>query len=313
MALPRLVPDGQFFRLADGRLFTVIEATDFSLYLRYLRGEDVTAMLAQRAAVGFNTLRVWLLNTSVLAAVDGRGLHPDWYSDFYTRLRPFVDLCASFGCYVEFTVFTQTQTLMPETSRQQAHLTQTGEAVRDATNVLLDQVNEFDLYDNACDPWLTRPVGVLASRGCAGADGMPPRPPWDYELYHTNGLLEWWRKTGHNAMELGAETNKPCMSNENTRYPDQDASLTHAYDAAAGAALLCAGACYHSASGKLSTLWAGTELAAAQAWVDGARSVPLEFQRGVYGHRTDLEGPNCIRAYEKRLSDGRSYVVLIRP
>jgi hypothetical protein len=38
----------------------------------------------------------------------------------------------------------------------------------------------------------------------------------------------------------------------------------------------------------------------------------LEFQAGVYHHRTDLEGPGILRAYDRQLPDGRAHVVLIR-
>ena len=105
----------------------------------------------------------------------------------------------------------------------------------------------------------------------------------------------------------------PCMSNENTRFDDKDADLDHAYDAAAGAALLCAGACFHSARGKISELWGGHELACAKQWVAGAKSVPLEFQPGAYARHDDLNGPDCIRAYSRTLGDGRSHLVKIRP
>jgi hypothetical protein len=66
-------------------------------------------------------------------------------------------------------------------------------------------------------------------------------------------------------------------------------------------------------SGKLSQPFSEQEFQAAAAWVRGAESVPPEFQRGAYIHRNDLEGPDCIRAYERRLGDGRGHIVKIRP
>lgn len=304
----------------DGQPFTVIESSDFSLYKRYLDGEDIVPVLSQRQAIGFNCLRVWLLNQSVIGgrngAFDGSSIHPNKYPDFYDRLRPFVGLCGEYGLIVELTVFTSTGTLMPSREDQQRHLDRTADAVRGTGNVLLELANEIDCYDNAPFPDLHRPPGVLISRGSNGADSVPPLhdAPWDYELYHTNDLDQWWRKTGHNAMEWADQSGKPCFSNENTRYPDRDASEAHAEDAAKGGALLCAGAgCYHSQGGKFSRLFDAAELACAEAWVAGARSVPLEFQRGVYARHDDLNGPDCIRAYSRTLADGRSYLVKIRP
>ena len=329
-AIGTLTIDGRFFQM-DGAPFTIIESSEFSLYKRYLDGEDITPILRDRAGVGFNTLRVWLLNQSVIGGrnggFDGSRIHPADYPNFYEALLPFVTLCGQHGQVVELTVFTSTGALMPNREDQQRHLDRTADVVRGLPNVLLELANEIDQYDNAPHSDLRRPSGVLISRGSNGADSTPPRhdAPWDYELYHTNDLSEFQRKVGHNAMEWADQSGKPCVSNENTRYPDKDSSTTHAYDAAAGGALLCAGSCFHSQGGKFSTLF-GTnrerdsvgnplpsELECAQAWVAGARRVPLEFQRGAYARHDDRNGPNVIRSYSRTLPDGRQYLIDIRP
>jgi hypothetical protein len=145
------------------------------------------------------------------------------YPGYYEALARFVD---AVGLYVELTVFTSTQGLMANVWDQQAHLDRTADAVRGKPNVLLELANEIDQHDNAPSPLLTRPSGVLISRGSNGADSVPPRhdAPWDYELYHTNDLDEWHRKTGHNAMEWADQSGRPCLSNENTRFIDRDRS-----------------------------------------------------------------------------------------
>jgi endo-1,4-beta-mannosidase len=56
---------GQFFSVA-GEPWTAIESSEFSLYKRFLDGEDIRPVLEERQAIGFNLLRVWLLNTSVI-------------------------------------------------------------------------------------------------------------------------------------------------------------------------------------------------------------------------------------------------------
>jgi hypothetical protein len=325
-SLPRLVRQGQFFVTEDGQPWTAIESSEFSAYKRFLDGEDLTPVALERQALGFNLWRVWLLNQSVVgrrhspggAQILDAGIHPDQYPDFYTRLPAFASFAAQYGAYVEFTVFTSTGTLMPREEDQQAHLTETQQALADVP-CFIELVNEADQYDNTPKPGLTA-VQYLngpqwISRGSNGADSPPPRhdSPWDYECYHTNGLNEFQRKVGHNAWEWAAQSGHPCISNENTRYPDQDSSTNHAFDAAMGGAFFCMGSCYHSGAGKFGVLFDATEFACANAWVQGARSVPLEFRLGAYTHRTDLEGPNCIRAYEKRLPDWRSYIIKIRP
>ena len=111
---PRLTTTGQFY-YCDGQPFTIIQCSDFQVYERYLRGEDIGPVLADRRDLGFNTLRVWLLNTSVC------NIQPKDFPAFYSSLGPFLDLCDSYGLYVELTVFTQTETLMPSLAEQQAH------------------------------------------------------------------------------------------------------------------------------------------------------------------------------------------------
>lgn len=301
---------GQFFTL-NGQPWTAIECSDFSLYKRYLDGEDIRPVLQERAAIGFNLLRVWLLNTSVIPG----GLLPSQYPDFYDKLAPFASLCASYGLCVEFTAFTSTQGLMPSVADQHAHWTRVCDALRGVGNVLLELVNEADQHDNRTDPSLLtmRPNGILASSGSNGAGSDSPTPVWSYSDGHYNGLDQWQRKCAHNPMEdIADRYGIPGKAGENTRYTDQDASLAHAQDAAAGAALLCAGSCYHSTGGKLSQPFSADEFQAAVAWVLGAESVPLEFQRGTYIHRNDLERPGIIRVYERRLPDGRGHIVEIR-
>ncbi len=302
---------GQFFT-CNGQPWTAIECSDFSLYKRYLDGEDIWPVLQERAEIGFNLLRVWLLNTSVIPG----GLKPPFTPTFYAKLAPFAALCAGYGLCVEFTAFTQTQTLMPSAEDQRTHWLMVCDALRGVGNVLLELVNEADQHDNRTDASLLsmRPNGILCSSGSNGAGSDSPTPVWSYSDGHYNGLDQWQRKTAHNPMEdIADRYGIPGKAGENTRYPDQDSSEAHAEDASAGATLLHGGACFHSEGGKQSRLFDAVEFRCATAWVRGAESVPLEFQRGTYIHRNDLEGPDCIRAYERRLSDGRGHVVKIRP
>lgn len=303
---------GKFFR-QGGERQTIIENSEFSI-LKYLsQGKNVRPVIEQRARIGFNTGRVWLLNDSVIP--EG-GLTATDYPNCLKYIPILADMYGEYGMNIEYTVFTQAPKLMPTRDAQQKFLNDVTDAGRGKINIFYEQVNEEDHGGNENHIFLdlVRPQGVIISRGSGGADSYPVGhdSPWDYELYHTNGLSEWQRKTGHNAMELANESGKPCITNENTRFIDDDNSKIHAHDAARGASLLCAGACYHSQNGKLSLLYEGLELECAQEWVAGARSVPLEFQDGNYVHRQDLERPGVIRVYSRVLSDGREHIVEIR-
>lgn len=312
--LGTLTIDGKFF-WQGGKRTTLVESSDFSLFMRYLDGDDITPILRQRQGLGFNCLRVWLLNQSVVGyrnapAIIDAGIDPRAHADFYARLRAFCGVLGAYGQNVDLTVFTQTKTLMPSRSDQQAHLTATGDAVRGLGNVIVSLVNEWDQHDNACFEDLERPAGVIYSAGSNGSDAVPPVGGQCCE-YHIIGS-EWQRKTGHNAFEYAEERGIPCWTSEAQRAPDNDSNAAHFEDAAAAGALLCGGTCGHSVGGKFSRLFVGPELDCMAAHCRGAKSVPLEFQAGRYIHRDDLETPGIIRVYERRLDDGRGHIVSIR-
>lgn len=294
VALPPLTRQGQFY-YQNGAHFTVIQASQFRAYERFLNGEDLSPVFGQLQAEGFNTIRVWLLNTSV-----GHIL-PWEHPDFYARLPAFLALAARFDLYVELTVFTQTQSLMPTLSAQQAHYDATVQVIGE-TFCFVEGVNEADSHDNAFDPRLRlwKPAGATFDlcRGSNGADAWAVEPVIDSARYHSNDTNEWWRRQAHNGMEIAAAFNVPCIGNENTR-PDRDGNQNHHRDAAAGAALLSAGSCLHSESGKHARVMDGVDLACARAFVAGARSVNLSQRPAGYIHRTDLEGPTVIRAYQR--------------
>lgn len=330
---PVLGLNGQWFT-DHGQRTTIIEASDFSLLRRYLDGDDVAAILRERAAFGFNCLRVWALNQSVVGQRNGSplqppidaGIHPGLFpSRFYPAVRALTQMAGSYGLSIEWTAFTSTQDLMPVVVDQYAHWDRMQIALDGLDNVLLELVNEYDwgTGQNAPDRslWDRRPMGMIASSGSSTADAPPPEPVWDYVLHHTNGLNEWHRRVGHNSMEMADHFRCPAIANENMRYPDGDGSIDHAVDAAAGGALLTAGYCFHSQHGKLSVSFGQSAFGsdtiapvdqAAAAWVRGARSVPLEFQAGAYRRRDDLLVPGLIRVYERRLNDGRGHIVKIR-
>jgi len=313
-----LVARGSFFALETGERWTAVQCSDFALLARHLAGEDITPILEQRASCGFNLLRVWTLfdidKIGTLTTLD------------YDRIPAFVALCASFGLYVELTAYTGIND-----PQHWSRLCKTALDCR--PRPLLELVNELDANTNEADAQgrvfdlklhHQPPAPLLSSHGSNGSQAIAVRPPWSYEEFHTNDATEWHRKVGHNAMELsdGAQgspgfpdlqgSRVPVLANENTRFPDRAQSPEMAFDAAAGAALLCAGSCFHSVSGKTSELWSGVELECAKAWADGAKSVSLEFQEGRYDHPKELEGPGDLRVYKRILPDGRAFTVRIR-
>jgi len=314
-SLPRLVPTGSVFRLENGVRFTAIECSDFNLFGRYLvEGEDVVReVMKERAAHGFNTLRVWLAYSgdAQFEAEIGR-LVPSEHPGMYSRIPEFAALASAYGLYVEFTAFTGGA--IPR------HWEQIGTALEGVTNVIVELTNENNTHTPNIDSAAYRPIpGVVCSHGSNGARSAPVRPPWGYEVYHTNDISEWWRQGSHNGMEFSqgdaegqiVPSHAPVIENEKTR-PDRDAHPNHHEDSAAAAALLIAGSCYHSQSGKRSDLFDARDRAFAEVFVRGAKSVDLACQEGSYRHAMELEGPNDLRVYQKVYGDGRRYTVTIR-
>jgi hypothetical protein len=230
-------------------------------------------------------------------------LNPD-----YAKIPAFAQVLARHGIYVEFTAYTSTQ--------DPAHWSRLIEASKSSTNILAELINESDQPANAMDlaPY-AQATGLLSSHGSNGAEAWPVQPYWSYLTFHTNGASEEQRKVGHNGMEIA---NLPVLTNETSRYPDVGmwvgASLDRqeqlAFDSAAGAALLDAGACFHSVAGKSSTPWDAATLAVARAWASGAKSVPLDCQKGAYKHRADLETSDLLRVYQR--GDDPACIVKIR-
>src|SRR6185295_2966825 len=188
---PVLTIDGQFFR-NRGERWTGIESSDFSLPKRYMAGEDVRPILDERAAIGFNMLRLWLLNQSVVGQVYPEGIHPNQYPDFYDRVRSLAELLGTYGMVAEYTAFTSCIPLMPKVDDQVRHWTRLQDAVRGLGNVVLELVNEYDWGKGENSPdkslYTMRPADIIASSGSSTADAPPPEPVWDYCLYHSNGL-----------------------------------------------------------------------------------------------------------------------------
>ena|SRR5436190_2030924 len=321
--LPDLVPSakvmalataGGFFRGVNGEYHTIVEATDFRLLARYLAGEDIVPVLKDRAGLGFNTLRVALSCRQMF------DLDPQAIEGYGPRLVRFTNLLLAYALRPEYVLFMDATRVFPDNGSRRVFAGMVCESLLDlAPLVLLELVNENDQPINHMDTsWFAPPAAFLWSRGSNGSQAVPVRPPGRYETFHSNDAPEWWRKVGHNAMELSEGgpgfkgSGVPVLSNENTRAPDRFNNPDQAFDAAAAAALLCAGSCFHFVSGKDSVVMTDEERVLADAWVRGAQSVDLRFQDGQYRHAGELEGPRFLRVYQRVLPGGEASTVRIR-
>lgn len=298
--LPRLVTVGQYFRLETGERFTWIGASQFNLLNRFRNGEDITPILTQLRDLRFNAVRVFtvydICPTGAGCQAIGRSAPTP---DLYAAIPYFAAKLASYGLYAELVGFTGPYGLIPTDEAKVQHWESLMAASQGLPNITLELVNEYDHPANVGIPIsrLRRPTGNISSHGSGTQDQEPLKPFWDYATYRPGSGNEWMRKVAHNGMEDVADKyNIVTVANETTRFPDNDGNAQHAFDAAAGAALLSAGAVYHSVEGKSSVPWTGVSLEAAKAWAQGANSVPLHCQGQGY-RRTD--DPTFLRTYSR--------------
>ena len=279
--------------------FTVIGTSDFNLYNRFFAGEDITPVLQQRQDLGFNSVRVWTAYDIPLI-----GRCDPHRPDFYAGFPLFVSLLATYGLYAEFTAFTGPYVYFSDQASMIAHWEQLDDALHDLSILDLEVVNEWDNGPNVGVPLdlLRRPVGKLASHGSGAQASIPAQPVWDVAGYRA-ATFEWQRKVGHGPWEKVYEQfGCPSWTNEWPRTDNVDPNPQFWFDGAASGVLLCAGAgTFHSPHGKDSTLFTGHELTLAQAFIAGARSVPLEFQDGSYHKMDPPYPPGIIRIYRKDL------------
>lgn len=308
--LPRITQGpGPTFALDNGDPFVVIGTSDFQLLRYSLEGLNIEDYLHDRECLideggncyGFNWLRVFMTMDGNL----GR-LHPQDY-DFNQYISTAVTLArkaARHRQYIEFTVFADATAVFGNCEQEINFWNAvTTSPLAQETNVVFELGNELDQDRNrlACQDNI-QPPQAFSSHGSNGSDTVPPRPAWNYEVYHTNDAFQWPRKAGHNAMELGDDSGCAAFADENTR-PDSDPVLSHHTQAAKCAALLSAGYTFHSISGRDGLIFSGRDREFAIEVVKAIRSIPLFCQGQPYKHRTDLEQPDAgatgERAYQR--------------
>jgi len=181
--LSRLRVEGKYFVGASGRVF-LDGVTDFLLYKRYLDGEDIDAILRERTLYRFNAVRIIGMVNSF------SHWYPQEYGQrYYDALPAFYQKLADYGLYGYFTVFADTEIVMPKQADQVAHFGKVVAQLGQCPNSLGELVNEPYAHENAtANPHaFPRPQGVAFSSGSyndvLGAKVTPP-PHWDFHDFH---------------------------------------------------------------------------------------------------------------------------------
>lgn len=277
---------GTLFRKPDGSIYRWKSCTDFLLFKRYLDGENIVPILADRAAVGATMVRVLGMCVNIA------NFNPRNYPTYLADLPAFADLLAANGFDFEFTVFADVQ---PEGGilafralrDQQIWLQAVRDALLSKPNVVLELVNEG--FKNGVDfRNHTRPSGLLcAADAQAPTDGQPANPPWDYSTFHSGRDTEWPRKS-KDSIELSDQFRRPAVDDEpmgadEVMDPGKRSNVPNDffYLAATGM-LLGPGATFHSSDGITSSLFRPITITCANSFFAGLNVIPENVMGGRY-------------------------------
>lgn len=207
--------EGTTFRRADGSIFPWVGISDFALFARYTRGQDITPVLDQRVDLGFKILRVFgMFDRFGIGAAAGIGYFmPTNTPDYYVKLRAFIELVQSRGLRVEFVALADadrcdeqgTGCLMPTLAEQQAHLTQVVSALSGTWGASVEYGNEvFKNVRRVTDLQADcHAAGLLCAYGIETLDrGQRTMPHLDYVGLHDHARNDDWPRTARALDEI---------------------------------------------------------------------------------------------------------------
>jgi hypothetical protein len=272
--LSRLHVEGHDFIDAFGRRIFLRGITDFLLYKKYLDGEDITPLLIERSGLGANMLRIIGMVSSF-----SHWFPQEYGQRYYDGLPGFCQILDRFGFYVYFTVFADTEVVMPKQADQVTHFNNVVAQLQQCHNTLGELVNEPYAHQNAtANPFaFARPVGVPFSSGSyddhLGSKVTPP-PHWDFHDFHVprkpiKRIADQCMATNPNFI-----TGMPVISGEPDKFGGPNpfnpkVYLTDPREAAAMAGTARGTACgivYHTSAGVWSLPFNDVEMNCARAW-----------------------------------------------
>lgn len=318
---------GIFHLASSGATWPWRGTSDFRLFQRYLDGEDITPILANRVATGANICRVFGMYSGGIGT-----FLPASYPTYFTGLPAFATKLNSAGLFLEFTVFADAQVVMPTSAAQQAHFALVVAALAGNGNVFIELVNEYP--KNGVDPTpFTRPTGILSSPGSGLSDQFPFYPPWDYGTFHTPRDGEWPRKSksgqdirdgfvGWPGLHRATVNDEMIGAGDSDIAGSRSTNAQDFYEYGAGCQMFCAGGTFHSDQGIQSVVFSGTQGACATAFFSAIALVDPASQTWNYANgntaqsalvHTDQPDPNgALRTYTK-YSGGSAVVIVVRP
>jgi len=288
VAPEQLHVDGLGFVTQSGASWTMAFLSAFRHYERFLRGEDITPLLAEAVALGANGGRVF--GAFDYGSPQNQRLYPREHPDYYDRLEEFCGLFAAHGLWLQFTVFADTRRSVPTPQAQRVHWSLVCDALRRCPNVLLERVNENNQHDNWVDADLPKPSGLCSSFGSNGGGNDPPGPFWDYADLHSERRGDFALSTttvnftvkgyhGENGAPSFAGTHRATVVSEPPGIADANVNGRRTADPricfqmGVGCATWGAGGTAHTECGVMSVLHTDIQAECARQFFAGVRSI----------------------------------------
>lgn len=273
---PRLHVQDRVFVDPDGRRVFIKGHTDFLLYKRLLDGESIDPILQERASFGSNCARMLGMVQSFA------DWWPQTYGDrYYDRLPEPFEKLDQYGMWGYFTIFADTQIIMPKRDNQLRHYDKVRARLEQIDNSLIEFVNEPFAHDNATtDPnAFTKPQGVPYSTGSYDdryGDKVTPKPHGDFHDMHTPRDKSHVKAIADQCMTPNPnyQAGQAVFSGEPDKFGGPNAMNAKVYltdpvlaRAMAGTARgTAAGIIYHTSAGVWSLPWNQAEKDCAAAW-----------------------------------------------
>jgi len=279
------------FRNAQNHPVFLKLATSFLAYKRFLDGNDLGPHFQELQDLGCNGLVVFgmVVGFDVHLAPDPNfaKFRPQEYESrgYYTRLQDFCRLCASYGFYVYWCMFADTQHIMPNYSDQRRHFDRVDAELAQVPNTLLRLVNEQNAHENGVErarfaTATTRPYCTMDYGEEYGGNRYPP-PYGDFGDNHTPRSYPKCVKDICQADNPNYLAGECTIVGEPLKFGARDKYNGRTYETsprlakeAAGTALgTCAAIDYHSTDGTYSEVMEPDVKATAAAWFGALQGI----------------------------------------
>lgn len=275
--LPPLQPDltvlhveGLDFVDDQGKKFVLKGCDQFMAYRMFLDGTDLSPLLLESEALGFNYWRVFMMGSKAQ-----NGLLQLTHNDqgYWTGLRPFADFLNANGIGLLATVFVDAQDVCPDPHVQLSVWLDMGVQL-EGTNTLMSGGNEW--RKNGFNPGNLTPLPLLWSRGSDLGDNPPFAPAGSFMEFHPRRDLPaaLMDTVASPVFIYGNVAKVPLIIDEPPRMGLDGSGPDYAdphvcWKFARHYSTECAGAVFHSRPGQQGRVMDPLTRSCAQSWLSG--------------------------------------------